>query len=125
MVCRYSDITYFLESSVTKIFLEAQYIFANGSFLAKKGSLNLVLLAEYYNVPVVGCGGSWNYNGWTPLTESALVDHYGESVLADYDWIETKYLKSLILEVGSINPKQVSAYPSIIYKEINLLNVEW
>lgn len=97
MVCRYSDITYFLEGSVTKIFIEAQYIFANGSILAKKGTLNLVLLAEYYHIPVVGFGGSWSYNGWTPLSESALFDRYGEVVVSDFDWIEAKYLKSLIL----------------------------
>jgi translation initiation factor 2B subunit (eIF-2B alpha/beta/delta family) len=125
LVCRYSDITYFLEGSVTKIFLEADYIFANGSFLAKKGSLNLVLLAEYYRIPVVGCGGSWNYNGWAPISESALLDHYGSAALADYDWIEPKYLKSLILEVGPINPKQLSAFPPIIYKDLRLAEIEW
>lgn len=69
LVCKYADVTYFLEGSITKLFLEGLYIFANGSMLAKKGSLNLVLLAEYYHIPVVGCGGSWNYNGWAPLGE--------------------------------------------------------
>lgn len=89
--------TYFLEGSITKLFLEGLYIFANGSMLAKKGSLNLILLAEYYHIPVVGCGGSWNYNGWAPLGESALVEHFGNDILKYYDWIDAKYLKSLVL----------------------------
>jgi translation initiation factor 2B subunit (eIF-2B alpha/beta/delta family) len=93
--------------------------------LAKKGTLNLILLAEYYRIPVVGCGGSWNYNGWSPFSESSIVDHFGESVLRYYDWIEAKYLKSLIIEVGSINPKQVSTYPPIIYKDLNLESFDW
>jgi translation initiation factor 2B subunit (eIF-2B alpha/beta/delta family) len=36
--------------------------------LAKKGSFNIILLAKYFNIPVVACGGSYNYNGWAPLT---------------------------------------------------------
>jgi hypothetical protein len=35
LVCRYSDVSYFLEGTVTKIFIDADYIFANGSILAK------------------------------------------------------------------------------------------
>jgi hypothetical protein len=38
----------------------------------------------------------------------------------EYDWIEAKHIKSLVLEVGSINPKQISTYPPLIYKGVNL-----
>lgn len=86
LVCRYSDITYFFESGVTKVFVEAAYAFGNGSFFAKKGALNIVLLASHYNIPVVACAGSWNFNGWTPLTETSITDRYGH-VADEYDWI--------------------------------------
>lgn len=77
LVCHYQDVSYFLEGAITKIFIKADYLFANGSLLAKKGALNIVLLGQYYNIPIVACGGSWNYNGWSPLSESALSEKYG------------------------------------------------
>jgi hypothetical protein len=77
LVCHYPDISYFLEGTVTKIFCQADFIFSNGSILAKKGALNIVLMGQYFNIPVVGCGGSWNFNGWSPLSEDALKEKYG------------------------------------------------
>lgn len=68
------------------MFVEAAYAFANGSFFAKKGALNLILLALHYNIPVVACAGSWNFNGWTPLTETSIIDRYGPTA-HEYDWI--------------------------------------
>jgi hypothetical protein len=67
LVCRYADLTYFLEGSVTKIFIEADFIFSNGSILTKEGALNVALLGKYYNIPVLAVGGSWLYNGWGPV----------------------------------------------------------
>lgn len=68
LVCRYSDLSYFLEGSVTKIFIEAEYIFANGSILAKSGALNVAIMGNYYNIPVIAVGGSWLYCGcWGPV----------------------------------------------------------
>jgi len=93
--------------------------------LAKKGALNIVLMGQYYNIPVIGCGGSWNYNGWSPLDSDAVSDKYGENILDLYDWIDGKYLKCTILEVGGVNPKQVSVYPPLIYKNINLNSILW
>lgn len=72
LVCRYSDLSYFLEGSVTKIFIEAEYIFSNGSILAKQGALNVALMGKYYNIPVLAVGGSWLYNGWGPVNNEAL-----------------------------------------------------
>lgn len=82
-------------------------------------------MGQYFNIPVVGCGGSWNFNGWSPLSEDALKEKYGESILEQYDWIEAKHLKSTIMEVGGVNPKQVSIYPPIVYKALNLSAIEW
>lgn len=77
MVCRYSDISYFLESSITKIFIEAEYVFSNGSILAKEGALSVALMANYYSIPVIAVGGSWTYNGWAPVNFEALEEKYG------------------------------------------------
>jgi translation initiation factor 2B subunit (eIF-2B alpha/beta/delta family) len=66
LVCRFSDLSYFLEGSVSKIFIEAELIFSNGSILAKEGALNVALMGSFYNIPVVIVGGSWAYNGWGP-----------------------------------------------------------
>lgn len=54
---------------MTKIFIEAKVIFSNGSILAAKGSLAIALVAHYYKIPLVACGGSWTYNGWSPLNQ--------------------------------------------------------
>lgn len=77
LVCRYQDISYFFEGTVTKIFIEAEYIFSNGSILAQQGALNIALLGKYYNIPVVSVGGSWLYNGWAPVSHEALEERYG------------------------------------------------
>ena len=122
-MCRYQDLSYFLEGTITKIFIEADYIFSNGSILAKQGSLNVALMGKYHNIPVVAVGGSWHFNSWGPVSEEALEERYGRENLKSLDWIEPKYFRSTILEVGLINPKQVSIYPPIIYKKMSLQNV--
>jgi len=58
-----------MEGGMTKIFIEAKVIFSNGSILAAKGSLAIALVAHYYKIPLVACGGSWTYNGWSPLNQ--------------------------------------------------------
>ncbi len=77
LVCKYPDLSYFLEGSVTKIFIEAEYSFSNGSILAKQGALNVALMGKYYNIPVVAVGGSWTYNGWGPVNYQVLLERYG------------------------------------------------
>ena len=78
LVCRYQDLSYFLEESITKIFIEAEYIFSNGSILAKQGSLNVALMGKYHNIPVVAVGGSWLYNCWAPVNDQDLEERYGK-----------------------------------------------
>ena len=85
----------------------------------------MALIGSYYKIPVVAVGGSWNYNGWTPFTFEALEEQYGEEGLKRLDWIESKYLRSTVMEVGIVNPRQVGIYPSIIYKQLDLQNTVW
>lgn len=61
LVCRYSDVQFFIESRVTKLFVEGAFIFGNSGILAKKGALNIVLLCLSRKIPIIGCCGSWNY----------------------------------------------------------------
>lgn len=95
-VCRFSDLSYFLEGSVTKIFIEAEIIFSNGSILAKQGALSVALMGIFYKIPVVVVGGSWNYNGWGPISYEALEERYGIQSLNNLDWIEGKYIRSSV-----------------------------
>ena len=48
IVCRYEDVAVLLEDTVRKVFVDCCVIFRNGNILAKKGALNIVLLAKYY-----------------------------------------------------------------------------
>ena len=125
LVCHFPDITYFFEGTLTKIIIEAKFIFSNGSILASKGALTIALLADYYKVPVVACGGSWNYNGWSPLNEDALQDKYGKGALQGFDFIESKLIRSMVLEVGSVHPSQVSVYPPLVYKPLRKQSLNW
>jgi methylthioribose-1-phosphate isomerase len=88
LVSRYSDLSYFFEGTVTKVFIEAEYIFGNGSILAKEGALNIALMAKRYNLPVLAIGGSWLYNGWSAVNYEALEERYGSEALQKLDWIE-------------------------------------
>jgi len=91
--------------------------------LAQQGALNIALMAKYYNVPVVAVGGSWLYNGWAPVSYQALEERYGPQIMKKFDWVEEKYIKSTILEVGPTNPRQVTTYPPLIYKQLSLQSI--
>ena len=76
----YEDISYFFDHRITKIFIEALTIFQNGSILAKRGTLNLVFMAKFNNIPIVAHGGSWNYCGYAPIDYKSLEEKYGPSL---------------------------------------------
>ena len=125
IVCHFPDLTYLFEATLTKVFIQAKVIFGNGSVLATRGALTVTLLANHYRVPVVVCGGSWNYNGWAPHNVASLTDKYGPSVLESMDFIETQHITSTVLEVGVVNPGQVSVYPPLVYKQLRKHNIDW
>jgi uncharacterized protein (DUF4213/DUF364 family) len=68
ITCNYEDITYLMEGTITKIFVKFDVLFANGSTLVQKGYENIVALANAFGIPVIGYGGTWNYNGWNSLS---------------------------------------------------------
>ena len=54
MICRYEDTAFILEQVVDKLIIQANIVFANGSILAKKGTLNMILMAKHFKVITVG-----------------------------------------------------------------------
>ena len=113
------------ESTVKKVFIDAYVIFGNGHILAKKGSLNIALLAQYYKKCVIACCGSWMFCGDCPVSDIELEDIYGEQILDDYDLIEGKTLDHVVLEFGPIIPTQVKYHVSEGYKGCGLENINW
>lgn len=69
LVCRYQDIGYLLEDEVDKVVCEAKVIFGNGSALVRKGFMNVLLVAEFYKVPIIMSCGSWCFCGRVPNSE--------------------------------------------------------
>lgn len=104
---------------MTKVFVEASFIFSNGSLLAKKGCLNIILLAIAKNIPIIGCSGSWNYCQFEAISEELLEEKYGPTVLDQYDFVEASLMNHLVLEIGGILPQQISHYPPQIYTSLN------
>lgn len=113
-----------METKITKVICEGDMVFSNGSMLAKKGTLNLVLLAASYNLPIVGCTGSWNYNGWSPFSYEALAAKYGTNTMGNYDWIDSRWLSSLVLEIGTILPPRIYQSLTHVYKK-DLTTIPW
>lgn len=125
IVCRYEDVAVLLEDTVKKVFFDGFVVFSNGSILARKGTLNIVLLARYYGREVIGVCGSWNYCGDAPMSDLELEDKYGERVMEEYDLIEGRMLSCIVMESGSIIATQVPYYISEGYKNTGIEMISW
>ena len=66
-----------MEGTITKIFVELDVVFANGTGLTEKGNENIVCLANEYKIPVIGFTGTWNFNAWNFLSVDMFVNKYG------------------------------------------------
>ena len=125
ILCRYEDVAVLLEDTVNKIFIEADVIFGNGSILAKRGSLNIVLLAKHYKKTIVGSCGSWTYCGDCPISDDEVEDIYGDTIFDKYDFIDGKLLNCVVMESGSIIPGQIMYHVGEGYKGFGFETINW
>ena len=113
---------------ITKVFVRLEVVFANGYGLVNKGYGMVVALANQFKLPVVAYCTTTSFNAANFLSTDLFLNKYGEQQLAKYDIIEPEDMEIIVLEIGSVIPKQVSSHIESltkIYKILDLNSIQW
>jgi hypothetical protein len=85
-------------------------------------------MANEFKIPVIGYSGTWNFNAWNFLSREMFLNKYGESHVLKYDILENDQFEIIVLEIGSVIPKQISVHLenlSKIYRGFDIQSLKW
>jgi hypothetical protein len=85
-------------------------------------------MANEFKIPVIGFSGTWNFNAWNFLSLASFVNKYGETPVQKYDIVENDQLEIIVLEIGSVIPRQISGHLenlSKIYRGCDFNTIKW